>query len=363
MAGQDRTPTHDLIDWPALAAQLDRAGLFAVLRRAEAGTPDKPRIGQAKRPEQSIVDLAQEPAMGFAGRTLAGLEQRYGRPQLRGYWLGLTGPMGPLPTHLTEFAWYERRYAKKRPYGDWLDLVSGRMLQLFFRAWAQSQPAAHADRPGDDRFSEWLAALSGAMEGAGEQSQFFQRARVHYAALFAGSRSAVAIEDALSHLLGQPVKVEEFQPRWRDLEVEDQTQLGRAFGTLGGDAVLGARIFSAADAFRVVVRAQNYQDYLSLMPGGARFAVAAEAIEAFKPTHLEWDLCVELAEADAPAAKLNGRAPLGWASWSKPPLPRTEITGKRRRAPRTPEGPMRADAHLRKISLKKASHQRRTPPR
>ena len=359
MAGQDRAPTHDLIDWPALAAQLDRAGLFAVLRRAEAGTPGKPRLGQAKRPELSIVDLAQEPAMGFAGRTLAALETRYGRPQLRGFWLGLTGPMGPLPTHLTEFAWLERRYAKSRPYGDWLDVIAGRMLQLFYRAWAQSQPTAHADRPGDDRFSEWLAALSGAMEGAGNESRFFERARVHYAALFAGSRSAVAIEDALSHLLGQPVQVEEFQPRWRDLEVEDQTKLGRAFGTLGSDAVLGARIFSAADAFRVVVRAQNYQDYLSLMPGGARFAVAAEAIEAFKPTHLEWDLCVELAESEAPPAKLDGRATLGWASWAKPQLARKD-TIKRRRAPQVQEGPVRADAHLRKTSLKKASRKRRT---
>lgn len=358
MAGQDRAETHDLIDWPALAAQLDRAGLFAVLRRAEAGTPGKPRLGQAKRPEQSIVDLAQEPAMGFAGRTLADLEYRYGRPQLRGYWLGLTGPMGPLPTHLTEFAWYERKYAKQRPFGDWLDLVSGRMLQLFFRAWAQSQPTAHADRPDDDRFSGWLAALSGAMEGAGDESRFFERARVHYAALFAGSRSAVAIEDALSHLLGQPVQVQEFQPRWRDFEDEDRTRLGHAFGTLGGDAVLGARIFSAADAFRVVVRAHSYQDYLSLMPTGARFAVAAEAIEAFKPTHLEWDLCVEIAEEDAPPAKLDGRATLGWASWVKPPVPRREASHKRR-APKAPEGPMRADAHLRKTSLKKASKPKR----
>jgi type VI secretion system protein ImpH len=362
MAGQDRAETHDLIDWPALAAQLDRAGLFAVLRRAEAGTPHKPRIGQAKRPEQSIVDLAQEPAMGFAGRTLAGLEQRYGRPQLRGYWLGLTGPMGPLPTHLTEFAWYERRYAKSRPFGDWLDVMSGRMLQLFFRAWAQSQPTAHADRPGDDQFSQWLAALSGAMEGAGEESSFFERARVHYAALFAGSRSAVAIEDALSHLLGQQVTVLEFQPRWRDFEVEDRTQLGRAFGTLGGDAVLGAKIFSAADAFRVVVRAQSYQDYLSLMPGGARFAVAAEAIEAFKPTHLEWDLCVEIADAEAPPARLDGRTTLGWASWVKPAAARRE-EARRRRRPAPVEGPMRADAHLRKTSLTKASKKRRIQPR
>ncbi len=363
MASADRTPTHDLTDWPALAAQLERSGLFAVLRRIEAGAPDKPRIGEARRPEQSIVDLAQQPAMGFAAKTLSSLEYRHGRPQLRGYWLGLTGPMGPLPTHLTEFAWLEQRYADKKPFGDWLDLLAGRMLQLFFRAWAQSQPVSHADRPGDDRFAQWIAALSGAAEGAAGSGPFFDRARVHYAAVFAGPRSAVAIEDALSHLLGQPAIVLEFQPRWREFEPEDRSRLGRSFATLGGDAVLGSRIFSAADAFRVVVRAQSFRDYQSLMPTGQRFAIAAEAIEAFKPTALEWDLCVEIADADAPSARLDGRTTLGWSSWLKRPGPRREAPRRRARAVAA-EGPIRADAHLRKSSrIKTNKPNERTSPK
>ena len=43
-----------------------------------------PRIGQAKRPEFNVLDLAQEPSLGFADKTLAGIEMRHGRPQLRG---------------------------------------------------------------------------------------------------------------------------------------------------------------------------------------------------------------------------------------------------------------------------------------
>ncbi len=352
MASTDRTPTHDLIDWTVLAQDLPRAGLFAVVRRAEAHARHLPRLGKAKRPEQSIVDLAQEPSLGFADSTLAGLEHRHGRARLRGYWLGLTGPMGPLPTHLTEFAYFERRYAQKRPFGDWLDMISGRMMQMFYRAWAESQPATHADRPGDDQFSKWLGALSGAMEGSGGQDAFFDRSRVHYAALFSGSRSAIAIQDGLSHLLMQKVRVIEYIPKWRDFEYEDQSRLGRSYAQLGGDAVIGRRIFSAADAFRVVVRAQNYADYLTLMPGGERFAVAAEAIEAFKPGHLEWDMCVELADDDAPPAKLDGRYRLGWTSWIKRRLP-ARSDGKRGKADRAPDHRIRADAHLRKSSMKK----------
>ncbi len=351
MASTDRSKTDDLIDWQRLSEQLPRAGLFAVLRHAEARAQKAPRLGRAKRPEQNIVDLAQEPALGFPDRTLSQVEFNRGRPQLRGYWLGLTGPMGPLPTHFTEFAYLERRYAKKRPFGDWLDLIAGRMLQLFYRSWAESQPCAHADREGDDNFAHWLAALSGAMEGATGESAFFSRARTHYAALFAGSRSAIAIEDALSHLLGQPARVVEYIPKWRAFEPEDRTALGKSFTTLGNDAVLGRRVYSASDAFRVIVRAEDWAAYQSLLPGGERFAIAAEAIEAFKPTHLEWDLTVELADGEAQPVRLDGKSRLGWSSWVK--VARTHALQKppSRNKSALPDGAILANAHLRKSSL------------
>lgn len=346
MAGANRTKAHDLnapgprrSDFPAV--DLRRAGLFPVVRRLEAQETDKPRVGRAKRPEQNVVDLAQEPALGFAESTLSAIEPARNRMRLRGYWLGLTGPMGPLPTHLSEFAYYERLFAKKRPFTDWLDVIAGRMLQLFYRAWADSQPVTHADRPFEDRFGAWLASLSGCMEGADEDDAFFLLARCHYAPLFSGLRSAVAIEDSLSHLLGQPVRIVEYIPRWRSLEPEDLTRLGRSFATLGGDAVLGGKVFSASDAFRVIARARNYRDYLSLLPGGDRFAVAAEAIEAFRPSHLEWDLTVEIDDAEAPGLRLDGGNRLGWTSWLKDS------------APGRPSGRIRADAHLRKTSTRK----------
>ena len=347
MASPNRPTTHDLSKLLE-AVDLRRAGLFAVVRQLEARAANKPRLGRAKRPEQSIVDLAQDPGLSFEASTLSSIRQKPNRPQLRGYWLGLLGPMGPLPTHLTEFAIMERRNAKKHPFGDWLDLVAGRMLQLFYRAWAQSQPAAHADRPDDDLFAQWLGALSGAMEGAGSQSSYFAKARVHYAGLYSGLRSAVAIEDGLSHLLGQTVRVTEFMPRWRAFEPEDRSRLGRTFNMLGNDAVLGGKVFSAADAFRVTVRAGTWRDYQSMLPGGDRFVVAAEAIQSFKPGHLEWDLCVEIAESDAPPARLDGRSRLGWSAWLKRPTGRGGSKAARKASPPI----IRADAHLRNSSIR-----------
>jgi type VI secretion system protein ImpH len=332
MAAEDRPPAQHLSFLTEASADSRRFGLFPIARGAEARAPELPRIGRARQPAQSIADLAQVPTLAFPDSTLEEVRIKDGRARVEGFWLGLTGPMGALPTHLTEFADFERRYARAQPFGRWLDLLAGRMLQFFYRAWANSQPAAQADRPDDDHFADYLGQLSGAAEGVEGDAAFPARARIHYAALFASRRSACAIEDGLSHLLGQPVQVLEYQPRWRDIADDDQSRLGMQYCGLGAGALAGRRVRMASDAFRVVVRADSIQALEALLPDGPRFRILSEALDAFAPGHLEWDVTVELAECHARPASLDGRTRLGWTSWSRPG------GGDR----------IRADVHLRK---------------
>ena len=318
MAAADRPPPQHLSFLKRAGEQVRRFGLFPLVRGAEARAPGLPRVGRARLPAQSAVDLAQVPSLAFPDATMTEVEVRRGRPNLHGAWLGMTGPMGPLPTHLTEFAYYERRYSSSRPFGRWLDLIANRMLQMFFRTWGDSQPAVQADRPEDDRFARYLGALSGAAEGVGDAALFPERARMFYAALYASRRSAVGIEDALGSLLRQPVRVLEYQPRWRDIERDDQTRLGRSFSRLDEGVVIGARTRVASDAFRVVVRANSMAEYQRLLPTGARFRIASEALDSFAPSHLEWDIAIEMEERHARPARLDGTAQLGWTGWLKP---------------------------------------------
>jgi type VI secretion system protein ImpH len=226
--------------------------------------------------------------------------------------------MGPLPLHLTEFASYERRYSRQRPFNGFLDLLAGRMLQFFYRAWADSQPAVQAERPADDQFALYLAALSGAEEGAGPHSAFPGRARLHYAGLFASKRSPAGLQDALTNLLRTPVRLLEYQSRWRDVEDGDRSRLGKGFASLGGDAVLGTKVYGVADAFRIVIKARSMSEFEDFLPSGRRFKVAAEALDAFAPSHLEWDIALELPSSEARPLKLDGRGRLGWTAWLAP---------------------------------------------
>jgi type VI secretion system protein ImpH len=320
MATKGGTPPQHLSFLAQAAKAARRYGVFPVLRAAEARAQDLPRIGASRLPSQNIVDLNQVPTVAHPDSTLESIEPKGSRVAVNGYWLGLTGPMGPLPLHLTEFAMNERRYGQKRPFGRFLDVLAGRMLQFFYRAWADSQPAAHADRPGDDRFARYIAALSGAAENVPPHAAFPERARLHYASLFASHRSAAGIQDALTHLLGTPVRLVEFLPRWRDIEPADRSRLGApgGFNALGKDTVTGASVRACTDAYRVVVRTRTFAEYESFLPTGAQFKIAAEALDAFTPSHLEWELEVELDEREARPARLDGRTRMGWTSWMAP---------------------------------------------
>ena len=335
MASETGPQTEHLTFLASVAAQADRFGVFALLRKAEALAPRLPRIGTSKTPAQDIAELVQVPSTSFPGATLASIDVRGSRPRIAGYWLGLTGPMGPLPLHLTEFAAWEARLAKARPFGRFLDLLAGRMLQFFYRAWAESSVTAQADRPEDDRFADYIAALTGAEIAVRSDAAFPARARLHYAGLFASHRSCAGIEDALTDLLGLPVRVAPFQARWRLIASEERSVLGGSYCSLGVDAVAGAQVRTVTDAFRVIVRAESFAEFEDLLPTGRRFAVASEALDAFAPSHLEWDLEIELHETKVPALRLDGKARLGWTAWTAP---------KRRDT-------IRADARLSRQSL------------
>ena len=313
MAAQNRQ-TSSYIAFLKRAAEIpQKFNLFALLRGASARATDKPPVGMSKQPSQDIVELRQAPHVHYPAPTLTNIALKKDKVVVDGYWLGLTGPMSPLPLHLTEFAVYERRYAKKHPFSDFLDLLAGRFLQLFYRAWADSKPHAQADRLEDDRFANYVSKLSGADEGADATSAFPATSRLHYAALFASRRSAASIEGGLAHLLGMPVEVTEFVPRWRDIEADDRTRLGSQHNRLG-DAILGQKMLQVTDCFEAKILANNIHEFRQLLPSGHLFPVAAEALTAFAPSHLEWIITLSMPTKDAPATSLDGMAQLGWSS-------------------------------------------------
>lgn len=320
-----RAPSDDLSALFDAVAQAPAGwSAFALLRQVEQLSAGAPRIGTALNPADETIDLAHEPELSFPAATIAGFDAGgKHRALVRTRHLGLTGPMGPLPTHLTEMAMAERDARGPRPLGDFLDLISARMLQQFYRAWAEGDPCAQADRRDDDAFAGRLAAISGATSlrfvtgeerGDAQTPGFGDWQRLAYGGHLSGLRSAAAVADLLGHALGQRVRVDETVGQWRDIPGDARTALGARHARLGSGATLGGRFHAIEWDVALRIRVRDMDELEALLPDGTRHALLVEAADAVLPTHLDWHARIEIARTAIRPARI-GRARLGLTTW------------------------------------------------
>lgn len=309
----------------ALFAALARApwefGFCHTLRRLDCLQPERPRIGATPRPADDPIRLGQQPSLRFAPSELAVLERPEGGrpPRLLVYFLGLLGPNGPLPLHLTEHARERKRNAGDRSFARFLDSFHHRMLSLLYRAWGQAQPAVAFDRPEQDRFAAYLGHLSGTGSPAVlARDAMPDLAKRHYAGhLACQTRHPDGLRSILTGLLGLPVRIQEFVGHWLSLPPDCRLRLGDSpqTGALGQTTTIGGRVWDHQTKFRVQVGPLGLADYESLLPGGDALARLTAVVRNYVGDQLDWDLNPILAAAEVPPLKLGGGARLGWTTW------------------------------------------------
>lgn len=304
-----------------LAAAPWNYGFCHTLRRLDCLQPEGSRIGGSARPSEDPVRLGQQPSMRFAPSELAALVRSpAGRPpRLLVYFMGLLGPNGPLPLHLTEYARERQRQAADPAFARFLDLFNHRMLALLYRAWAQAQPAVSFDRPDQDRFGTYLASLSGnAAPGLQDRDAMSDLAKRHYAGhLSCQTRHPDGLRAILSDLTGLPVRIEEHVGCWLVLPPDCRLHLGETpqTGTLGQTTTLGGRVRDHQAKFRVRIGPLRLADYLSLLPGNAALARVKAVVRNYVGDALDWDLNLVLAQGEVSPLRLGAGTRLGWSTW------------------------------------------------
>lgn len=164
MAGTDRKTAHHIDDLiKVLADRPYEFDFYQALRLIECLYPEKPRLGVSQRAGDDAVRLSQEPSLSFATAGLTGfVPGKDGNPhRLSVRLLGLLGTNGPLPLHYTEYIQQRRREHNDMTFTRFLDMFHHRMLSLFYRARANTDPAISYDRPDEDRFGTYLGAMAG----------------------------------------------------------------------------------------------------------------------------------------------------------------------------------------------------------
>ncbi len=309
-----------------MSAAPHRYDFFHAMRLIEALQPDKPRLGQARRPVDEPVRMGQAADLSFAGSSISrvDLADRSGRPRVEVRFFGLFGPNGPLPLHLTAYARERRMHKADETFGRFADWFHHRLLLLFYRAWSQGQPAVSLDRPKDDRFAAYVGSLIG--HGAAE-AQHRDEAPDHARLAFAGLlsrqvRNADGLAQLLSGFLGMQVRVEQFVGRWMPLPADERTRIGRrgasrrmSTAQLGASAVLGRAVFDRQHHFRLHVGPLTLPAFEALLPVGTALPAVQALVRQYLGLEFGWDIRLVMDPTHRPACQPGRQGRLGWTTW------------------------------------------------
>lgn len=304
----------------ALLARPWAHDFYQVMRRIEGLNPSLPRLGEARRPAEEPIRLGQPPDLAFAPATISHVEvEPGGRLRILVNFLGLWGPQGPMPSHLTEFA-----RERQRNHGDvalvrFADTFHHRALLLFYRAWRQAQPVAGRDSPSGDRYGTYVGALFGQGAPAWQRrTEIADDSKRYFAGhLHRSARNADGLADILSLYFGTTVRIEQFTARWMQLPQSQRFSLGRGGGAaaLGTGAVVGTRVLDAQYHCCIRLGPMSVADYERMLPEGAWHGRLREWVREYVSEELDVLAIAEVERAEVPGIALGRAGRLGWTSW------------------------------------------------
>jgi type VI secretion system protein ImpH len=298
-----------------VAAEPFRHDFYRVLRRFEAAFPQLPRLGEAVRPADEPLRVAQPAELSFAPASIHALVLRAGAaPLLQQRIFGLLGPNGPLPLHLTELARERAHHHGDATLQRFLDFLTHRFALLFYRSWAQAQPALALDRPGQARFERRLGALAGlGLPGLLARDALGDATKLHFVGRL--SMQVRNAEGLLAICEGQfdvPVFIEQWRGHWMPLARDERSRLGtRAGAGLGSGAVLGASVWDVQHRFRIVIGPLSLARYVDFLPGGRDLARLQAIVRQWVGLEFAWDLTLVLSRAEVPPLRLGRPGPAG----------------------------------------------------
>lgn len=242
---------------------------FFAVRVAQAHWPSSPAIGTASSPRRESVRFSQKASITFPPRTIA--DTTYtpdGRLRFALSFMGLLGPAGPLPLHLTTIARRRTGEAQDGALVAFLDMFNHRMISLFYRAHAVHRLTMSSERPELDRYRAYITSASGQEPEWGVDDALADAALFFSGRLAACTRNPEGLVAILRRYFACPVKIGEFVPSLVQIPDEARMRLGvdRESATLGHSAFLGARTTDVQHRVRIALGPLTLAQYERLLP-------------------------------------------------------------------------------------------------
>lgn len=330
MAGMGWTTPRALAVARRLQDEASRISFFRALRDIEGAHRDAPRIGHAERCGDEPIRFGQEPSLQpvlaaiadfsvTAGASVARLNLRF---------FGIFGADGPLPLHLTEYAWRRMRQHGDAALARFADLFHHRFIALFYRAWADAQPVVQHDRPETDTFLRQVGALAGLSDRAFTELGDDASIPAHVLAYYAGRwgsqvRNVSGLEAILSDYFQVGVGIEEFVGEWVHPSPDYVWRLGRyvradsveARPGLGRSTQFGGRVRLRRHRFRITLGPLDREQFERFRPGGPSVPRLRALVQAYVGESLAWDVRLRASAEAVQAPGLGKAGALGRGGW------------------------------------------------
>jgi len=319
MAGESGTEAHSLA--ARLAETPHAFDFFLAVRRLENVRPDQPRVGHSKRPLEDPLRFCQEASLAFAPRTISAFRTDVGSraPRMFVNFLGLLGPNGPMPLHLTQYVRERVLIHHDETLARFLDVFNHRMLSFFYRAWAANQQTVQFERGDDDRFALYIGSMFGiGMESYRRRDAVPDVAKLHYSGhLVCQTRHPEGICQTLEDYYGIRVEIREFVGQMLDVPDDCVCRLGESpeTGSLGWTAIVGQRVWECQQKFRLRFGPMTLREYERLLPGGDSLRRLIAWMKNYLADELLWDVQLILKKEEVPPLKMGTIGRLGWTTW------------------------------------------------
>jgi type VI secretion system protein ImpH len=303
-----------------LLAEPYQFDFFQAVSLLERMRPEATSVGEGVNADREAVRFEAEPSLDFPASEISGIEHsaRKTAPSvMRVAFLTLAGVQGPLPRPYIERMLGSR--ARSGALKAFLNIFHHRLVSIFYRARRKRRLAMDGRAPEESIAAPMLRAVAGLdNEAFAGRLAVPDGATLRYAAMLAQRpRSALGLERLLTSYFGVVVRVRQFIGRWRPLEPEDATCLGRSAHVLGESAVLGDRVWDQAGRVRLVVGPLSLRHFMDLLPGGTAMPALRDLARLYLGPEVEIECQLVLRAAEVPSASLAAPAEsrLGLTSW------------------------------------------------
>jgi type VI secretion system protein ImpH len=325
MADDARQSLPDLAAAAPIAAETlsESFDFFELLRRLEQR---RGLFGYSGQADREPARLGQHVRLSFSARDVVkfqeGKDDAPARVTVAN--LGLLGPEGPMPLHLTRWVldrlsqrWFSGANAEQTSdttFLDFVNILQHRMMALYYRAWADAHPAVQVERSVGGRVRAMLEAMSG-IGLPGTQDTELDTIRLRQAASLANQvDGAERLTLFLATAFRVPVQIKEFVAAWITIPAALQTRMGKAYAALGRGATIGPRVFSRQSRIELRVGPLSLDDYNAFLPGERRLALFKKAVRDMIGETLDVDLRIVLASDAVPPPRV-GTVQLGRTAW------------------------------------------------